>query len=51
MDENGHVVQEDGVYQIKTQGQEVKILDNGRVYKLVKNITRSIQVIQIIHTM
>jgi hypothetical protein len=32
-DENGHVVQEDGAYQIKTQGQKVKILDNGRVYK------------------
>ena len=32
-DENGHVVQEEGAYQIKTQGQKVKILDNGRVYK------------------
>lgn len=31
-DENGHVVQEDGAYQIKIQGQKVKILDNGRVY-------------------
>ena len=30
-DENGHVVQEDCAYQIKTQGQKGKIIDNGRV--------------------